>query len=104
MKHPEYYSAGKIQPIDFIKDQGLNFNMGNVVKYVCRAGRKEKDPMPDLQKAMAYLEHEMQSLTGSGEESGTEIDGKKIRLNGEEGNDAQEPEKRFYEAVRKQIE
>ena len=38
---PTHYQ-GTIQPIDLINAQDLNFNLGNVVKYVCRAGKKKQ--------------------------------------------------------------
>lgn len=37
---PKHYQ-GAVQPIDLINAQGLNFNLGNVVKYACRAGKKD---------------------------------------------------------------
>ena len=37
---PQHYQ-GTIQPIELINAQDLNFNLGNVVKYVCRAGKKQ---------------------------------------------------------------
>ena len=60
--NPDYYKTGGIEPIDFIKAQRLNFNLGNVVKYVCRAGRKTDDPTEDLEKAMYYLQHELAAV------------------------------------------
>ena len=39
-KTPSHYQ-GTIQPIDLINAQNLNFNLGNVVKYVWRAGKKK---------------------------------------------------------------
>ncbi|MEV3860732.1 DUF3310 domain-containing protein [Streptomyces sp. NPDC050095] len=42
--------------------QGLNFCLGNVVKYVLRAGRKTEDPMTDLRKAAWYIEREIARL------------------------------------------
>lgn len=50
---------GLTQPIDLIESQDLNFNCGNVVKYICRAGRKEDDRLTDLKKAMWYLQREI---------------------------------------------
>jgi hypothetical protein len=44
--------------IDFIKDYGLNFNRGNVVKYLARAGKKDNE-LQDLRKALDYLEREI---------------------------------------------
>ncbi len=43
--------------IDFIEDQDLGFSLGNAVKYICRAGVKNKETRKeDLQKAKWYLE------------------------------------------------
>ena len=39
---PKHYQRGKIQVWDFIADQNLDFFLGNVVKYVCRADTKIK--------------------------------------------------------------
>ena len=59
---PTYYRRGSIQPWDFIRDQGLNFHLGNVVKYVCRAGHKFDD-IDDLEKAIHYLQNEVEFRT-----------------------------------------
>ena len=41
---PSYYKRGSIDVWDFIRDQkGLGFHLGNVIKYVCRAGYKDND-------------------------------------------------------------
>jgi hypothetical protein len=54
---PPHYNRGKIEVIDFIMDQQLGFNDGNVVKYICRAGFKEStDRVTDLKKARNYLD------------------------------------------------
>ena len=34
IEHPQYYNAGGIEAIDFIEAHGLNFNLGNAVKYI----------------------------------------------------------------------
>ena len=47
--------------IDFIKDYDINFNLGNVCKYVARAGKKQ-DELGDLLKALDYLEREIDYL------------------------------------------
>ena len=55
-----HYDTGKdYDLIDIISDYGLNFNRGNVMKYVARAGKKQ-DELGDLQKALDYLEREIQ--------------------------------------------
>lgn len=63
VNHPSHYTRGKIEVWDFIIDQDLNYLIGNVVKYVCRAG--EKDPakhIEDLEKAKAYLNREIKRV------------------------------------------
>lgn len=61
INHPKHYNKGKIEVIDFIEDQDLNFNLGNVIKYVSRAGLKG-DKKEDLEKAKWYLEREINNL------------------------------------------
>lgn len=53
--HPSHYNRGKIEVIDFIEDQQLPFHLGNVVKYIARAGSKG-DKLEDLKKARWYLD------------------------------------------------
>ena len=51
--HPKHYH-GKVEPIDLIMAQCLDFCSGSVVKYVCRAG-KSGEKLADLRKAQWYL-------------------------------------------------
>ena len=51
--NPDHYK-GKIQPIDLIESLDLDFNTGNVVKYVSR--HKKKNGLEDLLKAQFYLD------------------------------------------------
>lgn len=53
--HPSHYNRGKIEVIDFIEDQGLSFHLGNVIKYITRAGSKG-NKLEDLKKAQWYLD------------------------------------------------
>ena len=55
---PEYYKRGSTDVWDFIRDQGLNFHLGNAIKYICRAGYKDSK-IQDLEKAIHYLENEL---------------------------------------------
>lgn len=65
VSHPAHYTMGTIEPKDFIRDQGLNFNRGNVIKYTVRAGRKDKSKeIEDIRKAKQYLEFEIEYLEG----------------------------------------
>lgn len=59
---PDYYTIGGVQPIDLIEAKELNFNLGNVIKYVSRAGKKSPDQLPDLRKALDYLQREISRL------------------------------------------
>ena len=54
---PDYYKGTNgMQVFDIIDAYGLDFYLGNVVKYVCRAGKKEGNTKrKDLEKARAYL-------------------------------------------------
>lgn len=36
VNHPNHYTQGKYEPIEVIADWGLNFNLGNVIKYIAR--------------------------------------------------------------------
>ena len=58
--HPDYYKRGGIEAIDAIEAWGLGFHLGNVVKYIARAGRKTKDGLQDLRKAAWYLNREIE--------------------------------------------
>lgn len=59
---PYYYTIGGVQPIDLIEAKDLNFNLGNVIKYVSRCGKKSPDQLPDLRKALDYLQREISRL------------------------------------------
>jgi len=59
VNHPAHYKAGGIETIDFIEAKDLNYRLGNVVKYVARAGKKDTDPIQDLEKAAWYLNREI---------------------------------------------
>ena len=58
-KGPSYYQRGSSDVWDFIRDQGLNFHLGNAIKYICRAGYKDSK-IQDLEKAIHYLENELE--------------------------------------------
>ena len=59
INNPPHYRTGGIETIDFIEAKDLNYRLGNVVKYVSRAGRKNTDPVQDLEKAAWYLQREI---------------------------------------------
>lgn len=61
VNHPPHYCTGKYEVIDVIADWKLNFNLGNVVKYLARAEHKA-NTLEDLKKAHFYLEYEIRRL------------------------------------------
>ena len=56
VNHPHHYNGGKIEVIDYIEDQNLGFCLGNAIKYISRAGKKNKSKeIEDLRKAIWYI-------------------------------------------------
>jgi len=62
VNHPAHYKTGGIETIDFIEAKKLNYNLGNVVKYVTRADHKG-NRLEDLKKARWYLDREIEKLS-----------------------------------------
>ncbi len=57
---PDYYKSNGVETIDVIEAFKLNFNLGNVIKYVLRAGKKQgEEKEKDLNKACFYLNREV---------------------------------------------
>lgn len=64
VNHPQHYTgfSNGSEVIDITEN--LSFNLGNVVKYVARAGRKDPNKLvEDLRKAEFYLNRELTRLT-----------------------------------------
>lgn len=60
---PKHYNQGRIEVIEFIEDKKLDYHLGNVVKYVSRAGIKDPNKeIEDLQKAAWYLARKIETL------------------------------------------
>lgn len=71
ISHPAHYAQGrKYEPIDVIEDWALDFSLGNAIKYISRAGRKQDyegqdqldKTIEDLEKAEFYLNYKIASL------------------------------------------
>lgn len=60
--HPSHYNYGQIEAISVIEDWMLGFNLGNVIKYLARAGKKTSHAGEDLKKAAWYLNREIENL------------------------------------------
>jgi len=62
INRPAHYTFSDIEPIDVVETWGLGFHLGNVLKYLARAGRKDPQ-LQDLRKAQWYLNREIQRLS-----------------------------------------
>ena len=62
---PSHYKAGDFDVIAFCQKHDLNFDVGNVIKYVTRAGKKkDNSELQDLNKAMEYLRRRIEFVKG----------------------------------------
>jgi len=60
---PKHYNTGNIEVISAIEDWNLDYHLGNVVKYVARAGKKDPSKtIEDLEKAKWYLSRKIEEL------------------------------------------
>lgn len=63
VNRPSHYTDGKIEVIEFIEDKKLGFCLGNAVKYISRAGKKDPDKeIEDLSKAVWYINRRIKEL------------------------------------------
>ena len=64
VNHPDHYQFGekdkdassKYEAIKVIEAWDLDFHLGNVIKYISRAGRKSEVPLEDMKKAKWYID------------------------------------------------
>ena len=67
VEHPKHYNTSDIEVWDAIIAWDLDFLLGNVVKYVARAGRKPgESAVNDLLKARQYLDKEIDAIKAKG--------------------------------------
>ena len=65
VNHPEHYTDGGIETIDFIEAKKLPYHLGNAVKYISRAGKKDPEKtVEDLKKAVWYINRYISKLEG----------------------------------------
>lgn len=61
INNPEHYKSGNIEVIEYIEDKKFNYHLGNAIKYISRAGKKEGvDYIQDLRKAVWYINREIE--------------------------------------------
>jgi len=76
VNHPSHYQSGvldedgssKYEAIKIIEAYDLNFSLGNVIKYVLRAGKKSESAIEDLEKAARYIQFQIDYLRRQSEE------------------------------------
>ena len=79
VNHPSHYTDGNIEVIDFIEDKRLNYHRGNALKYLCRAGKKDPEKeVEDLQKAVWYINREIQRLEAQKQKDAREAELKAV--------------------------
>jgi hypothetical protein len=57
--HPSHYKGNNFEVIDIIEDFNLDFELGNCIKYILRAGKKGNSYVEDLKKAAWYLQRKI---------------------------------------------
>lgn len=63
VNQPSHYVDGNIEVIDFIEDKKLGFCLGNAIKYISRAGKKDPNKeVEDLKKANWYINRRIKEL------------------------------------------
>lgn len=63
VNHPSHYTDGKIEVADYIADKHFDFFLGNAIKYISRAGKKDPTKhVEDLEKAKWYINYEIKML------------------------------------------
>ena len=68
VNHPSHYGGASnvYETIKVIEAWDLDFHLGNTVKYISRAGKKDTEKeLQDLKKAMFYLERKIKNLENS---------------------------------------
>ncbi len=69
INHPSHYTAGSIEVIDFLEAWDFPFHLANAIKYICRAGRKDKNALvTDLKKAVWYINRYIDYVEKGGKE------------------------------------
>ena len=69
VNHPAHYCDGGIETLDYIVAKKLDFFLGQVCKYISRAGKKDPEKeVEDLKKARFYLDRKIELLEKGGAE------------------------------------
>lgn len=64
VNRPAHYTDGKIEVIEYIEDKKFGYNLGNAIKYISRAGKKDPaTTVQDLEKAIWYINRQIKNLS-----------------------------------------
>ncbi len=66
VNHPSHYTSHPSGVECITITEHHNFNVGNAIKYLWRAGLKDDVPVKDLQKAVWYIQREIERLSKKG--------------------------------------
>ena len=62
--HPQHYQSKGMEVIDIIEAYELDFHLGNAIKYILRAGKKEgSSEKEDLGKAAWYIQRKLRNVS-----------------------------------------
>ena len=70
ISHPAHYCDGGIETLDYIVAKKMDFFLGQVCKYISRAGKKDPaKELEDLKKAQFYLNRKIELMEGAGHDN-----------------------------------
>lgn len=74
INHPPHYKShpSGVECIEITEH--MNFNLGNAIKYIWRAGLKSDSPVEDLEKAAWYVNREIERIKRVGSVSNNQTD------------------------------
>lgn len=69
VQRPSHYADTNIEVIDYIEDKGFGYHLGNAIKYISRAGKKDPTKtVEDLMKAVWYIKRYIRLIDGDNHE------------------------------------
>jgi hypothetical protein len=66
VEHPPHYNSHPSGIECITVTEHMNFNLGNAMKYIWRAGLKSDDDITDLEKSVWYVQREIARLKAMG--------------------------------------
>lgn len=75
VNNPSHYTQHPSGVECIVVVEHMNFNLGNAMKYIWRAGLKSENPVEDLQKAEWYIKRELKRISKQSDQSGSSAKG-----------------------------